>query len=412
MLSIPSAIQNLFLQESINKNFRISFPNGEYADITNEHILQEKVTFTESVCSRDDLKVGLLELSTLEFEAKNIPIITGLTINAQIEIDISSLPTNIQNAYGRTRSDVPFIFYPVPYGKFVVYETKQQAANISRVTAFSKEIPGLEYEDYVSTILTSNTYVDINYQQLIDVYVNRLAGYTGTPIDWIEGAYLPLYRDEAMVNGVKYALTLWGGMGQLAAESAGKAVIPYFTMYQWRLNELKNILYNARNYGFDSAQIQQASMAAYPHFGSAAAESSAVVESGEPYILRLSAFPQYLIIQDIKITRADNMQDVVYSATMSGPIVVGNTSYIYNPPTTNYNGRVPTVSYDDDFGLRWLYGKYNAREMLEGYLEARGLSARYGRYGGVDFFNYSSGGIASYIPRYCELIATGRTAER
>lgn len=91
MLSIPDSVKTLFKTDGVRKNFRVHFPNGEYSDITNENVVQESVKFTESLCSQDVFKFGLAEASVLEFESVGIGNMYGMTIEASIEIDTSSL---------------------------------------------------------------------------------------------------------------------------------------------------------------------------------------------------------------------------------------------------------------------------------------------------------------------------------
>lgn len=91
MLNIPSAIKALFQTDGVRKNFRVHFPNGEYPDITNDNVVSESVKFTESLCSQSVFKFGLAEASVLEFETVGIGNMFGMTIEASIEIDVSSL---------------------------------------------------------------------------------------------------------------------------------------------------------------------------------------------------------------------------------------------------------------------------------------------------------------------------------
>ena len=90
MLTVPATIQTLFKTDGIRKNFRVHFPNGENADLTNADIVQESVTFTESVCSQNVFQFGLSERSEIDFECVGVQNIYGMTIECGIEIDTSS----------------------------------------------------------------------------------------------------------------------------------------------------------------------------------------------------------------------------------------------------------------------------------------------------------------------------------
>lgn len=130
MLNIPGIIINLYKTDSVRKNFRVRFPNGENADLTNSDIVANSVSFTESVCSKDVLQFGLAEASRIQFECVNVQNIYGMTIECGIEIDTSSLTpgeiTSIQGNEGdgtlvlESASDIGYGYYRIPYGVFTV----------------------------------------------------------------------------------------------------------------------------------------------------------------------------------------------------------------------------------------------------------------------------------------------------
>lgn len=91
MLNVPNSIKALYQRDGVRKNFRVHFPNGEYADITNDNVVQESVKFTESLSSQSTFKFGLAEASVLEFETVGVGNMFGMTIEASMEIDGSSL---------------------------------------------------------------------------------------------------------------------------------------------------------------------------------------------------------------------------------------------------------------------------------------------------------------------------------
>lgn len=90
MLVVPDKVKELFKADSVIKNFRISFPNGEHPDITNDQIVYESVVLTESICSQDTFRFGLAESPVLEFEAVGIQNIKDCEINAFLELDYSN----------------------------------------------------------------------------------------------------------------------------------------------------------------------------------------------------------------------------------------------------------------------------------------------------------------------------------
>lgn len=109
MLNIPVEIQELIKTDGVKKNFRVHFPNGERADITNENIVSESVSFTESVCSSDIFRFGGAEASEIQFEMVGIENIIGMMIECSMEY---AVPANMQATYGE--------WYSVLYGTFTV----------------------------------------------------------------------------------------------------------------------------------------------------------------------------------------------------------------------------------------------------------------------------------------------------
>lgn len=138
MLNIPDEIKILLKQSSVQKNFRVHFPNGECRDLINTDVIEESVEFTESLCSRDTFKFGLCEASHISFEIVNAPNIKGLTIECGLDIDISSLDEYPSGWI--QRADLEYPTYYIPYGLFVVESCQKQADMSHRaVEAYSRE---------------------------------------------------------------------------------------------------------------------------------------------------------------------------------------------------------------------------------------------------------------------------------
>lgn len=87
MITIPESIKNLLKSDSAHKNFRVHFPNGEREDITNANIVSESVTLTESICSSQQLKIGMCETPSIEFETIGVPYIKGAEIECSLEVE-------------------------------------------------------------------------------------------------------------------------------------------------------------------------------------------------------------------------------------------------------------------------------------------------------------------------------------
>lgn len=127
MLNVPDRIKELLHTDSVNKNIRIHFPNGERSDICNDLIVQDSVQFTESLCSQDKLKFGLCETPAFECEVVGVGNIKGATIDVFCEIYCAA---DTEDAEWRT--DIQQYIYSIPYGTFIVDTAKRQADMIHR----------------------------------------------------------------------------------------------------------------------------------------------------------------------------------------------------------------------------------------------------------------------------------------
>lgn len=158
MLSIPESVQTLFKLDGVHKNFRVHFPNGEHADLTNKDVVRESVVFRESVCSRGVLRFGLTEASTISFETVGVPNIMGVTVECSCEIDTSSLTAAEIAAIQAgmwdgtlvlaADSDLGYGFFRVPYGVFRVEECPRNHGAVAhrKVVAYSAVGGGGEFE--------------------------------------------------------------------------------------------------------------------------------------------------------------------------------------------------------------------------------------------------------------------------
>lgn len=130
MLNIPESVKALYKTDGTRKNFRVQFPNGEMADLTNADVVRESVHFTESICSQNVFRFGLAEASVIEFETVGVGNMYGMTIACSYEIDAGSLSaaeiSAIQSDSGdgelvlASASDIGYGFYRIPLGVFRV----------------------------------------------------------------------------------------------------------------------------------------------------------------------------------------------------------------------------------------------------------------------------------------------------
>lgn len=123
MISISDELKTLLRTDGINKNIRVSFPNGEYPDFTNPDIVEESVSFTESIFSKD-FKFGLCEASTLSFTIRKNINLTGLMIDVSLEV--------LSNGS---------VAGAIPYGRFFIKSCKRKANSTERdVEAYTQDL--------------------------------------------------------------------------------------------------------------------------------------------------------------------------------------------------------------------------------------------------------------------------------
>ena len=133
MITVPEEIKELLHQDHCDKNIRIHFPDGERSDICNDLIVKDTVNFTESLCSRNELKFGLCESPIFECEVVGVGNVKGATIEVFCEI---FCPSSVAGAV--FKADIQAYVYPISYGTFVIKECKRQSdLNHRIITAYS-----------------------------------------------------------------------------------------------------------------------------------------------------------------------------------------------------------------------------------------------------------------------------------
>ena len=156
MVRVPYDVKPLFQNAKVRKNFRVVFPDGERADITNDNVLQESVALSESVCSETVFRFGCCERSMIEFETVGVENITGCRIRCGLEVDLSSfndyalqllayevneeIPRGYDGLVVLTAdSDLGYPYYRLPYGEFWVESAPRDKANRQnrKVTAYT-----------------------------------------------------------------------------------------------------------------------------------------------------------------------------------------------------------------------------------------------------------------------------------
>jgi hypothetical protein len=189
MLNIPEEVKTLFKADSVFKNFRVHFPNGENADLTNDDIVSESVSFTESICSAQVFQFGLSERSEIEFECVGVQNIYGMTIECAIEICVDSLGATWISDHAPTGNEA-FLdlqvctydgrnMYRVPYGRFIVESCprSQGAMKHRRVTAYSLLDQYADADAFVQDVVLPVDTIHTSYAALTSYITGDVSRY-------------------------------------------------------------------------------------------------------------------------------------------------------------------------------------------------------------------------------------------
>lgn len=239
MLNIPVEIQELIKTDGVKKNFRVHFPNGERADITNDNIVSESVSFTESVCSADTFRFGLAEASEIQFEMVGIENIIGMTIECSMEF---AVPANMQATYGA--------WYSVPYGKFVVESCPRDHKDMAhrRVTGYSLIKYMFDIEGFLQNTVLATPSVVVPAENIVAYILDNTSEFaeksligTGRQMDYLylfdssgyAYSFLLYKDDEPLFNGYRMYTDVSGyrleyeETGPVTNDEAGMQIVEY-----------------------------------------------------------------------------------------------------------------------------------------------------------------------------------------
>lgn len=168
MIDIPIRVKDALKAGSYRKNWRmIVLPNAEDPEgfvIENDSIVKESVMIDERMCSGKQLKFGLCEGSSLEFQYFDHPNIQGRRIEAILEAEYED-------------ADKILKWYQIPMGFFDVDACPMQfSTGIRKVTAFNKLKS--DYLDEKANTKLMESYDDPNAEITFrDIRTTLLDGY-------------------------------------------------------------------------------------------------------------------------------------------------------------------------------------------------------------------------------------------
>lgn len=140
MLEVSEKLKKAFMTDNVEKHIRITFPNGEHEDITNNKIEANSFSFTESLCSQDELKYGLCEANVIKVSAQceNIKgCIIKVFIDAFYEGEVFTVPLgvfSVESCQVRAGTSLREI---------EAYEITGVTSKISKIEQFRRSIPTL-----------------------------------------------------------------------------------------------------------------------------------------------------------------------------------------------------------------------------------------------------------------------------
>ena len=135
-VTITQSYYSLVLQRITNETQEVFRPEYE---IANEHLVKESVKIDERMCSDDTIKFGLCEGSSVEFQAFDIPNLTGKRLRALIDVDYPVISYDYDEETNKTTRYETIETYTIPMGYFDVQESSRQASTgIRKISAYNK----------------------------------------------------------------------------------------------------------------------------------------------------------------------------------------------------------------------------------------------------------------------------------
>lgn len=218
MLNIPENIKELLKADSTRKYFRVHFPNGERADITNANIVEESVAYTEKV-STQGFKFGLSGTPYIEFETIGIENIKGKTIECFLDVDTGDG------------------LFSIPYGVFDVTSSRINNLELEqrKIVAYANDLTqfplGKAEEAKEKYPASTNTPYTVNIQKTVLSMFNfekQEGTYTDLPFVGDALQNFLMYGENTYIGSVQY------GLRCLAYElnNVSKAQMLYWTEFE------------------------------------------------------------------------------------------------------------------------------------------------------------------------------------
>jgi len=142
--------------------------------IDNNNLVAESVKFDERMCSDTELKFGLCEGTSVEFQYFDFPNIRGQQINIELEIQY-------KDEHGE------LMWYPIPMGWYEVKECPRQASTgIFKATAYNKLQSNYLDQDVLSEVYEYVYAGTSHTRKIVDILNYLLNGFHIEKTDWDE----------------------------------------------------------------------------------------------------------------------------------------------------------------------------------------------------------------------------------
>ena len=136
VVEITESYYSLVLQRESDETQEVFHPDYE---IENDRLVKESVKIDERMCSDDMLKFGLCEGSSLEFQAFNIPNLTGKRLRAYVDVDYPVITYDYDETTNKTTKIEDIQSFSIPMGWYDVSESSRQASTgIRKISAYNK----------------------------------------------------------------------------------------------------------------------------------------------------------------------------------------------------------------------------------------------------------------------------------
>ena len=270
MIQIPEEIKTLLKTDSIKKNFRVHFPNGEHADLTNADIVEESVTLTESICSASQLKIGMCETPSIEFETIGVGYIRGAEIECSLEVECVDIKSHTWVEKYYTNSDVQsgYLIYisiqdvlgveyvpagiEVRFGSDEIVESIEIECSEDGILWERNEIASdVDSFAYIPTTEARENYVKGFYVKLYQYFYDEdgiMFGIKGYPLPGV------IYKDDIdkYVYPIPYGTYIVDSCKK-QANMSHRQIIGYnkFAYNSWQFNRITREMFNAGFYWVD-----------------------------------------------------------------------------------------------------------------------------------------------------------------